>query len=465
MFDQPRYRPLAWAVSLPLVVAAVWVALVLLAQHHRHVLIAQLSDIAAHGNTGEAAAAVRQLSRMPDPPVDLLVAAATSPTRGVAVESQLAINNLVRRWHHCVKVGKDRQHVADQLTDLVDALAIQHAAFSIADYPWLGRITRRILRVANDFPTDVSVPLTPQCETILAAVDANDAAMTALASAPIASPDDQLATGLSAPGTTADARVPRPFAPHTGSLDALGDDARGAGQGQPIDDVRSEIAFALPPDPPAGSAATPYAGDNWSTDGHLPPDARQPLAADGSASGDGSMQHQDAPGYGWRPRSQPMTDDALSIPISPTPVSVAPADAAPTQAELLAPLETRVLLARWLSAEAPAAMEIERELSRRGFGRLPAELVERLISPDDATRCALVGQLLAQPGVDARPWLVLLSKDESADVRLAAVSVMATSRDPQLIEQAWEVVLHDRDPRIADLAPRLRARQTGRQSR
>ena len=73
--------------------------------------------------------------------------------------------------------------------------------------------------------------------------------------------------------------------------------------------------------------------------------------------------------------------------------------------------------------------------------------------------------LLAQPGVDARPWLVLLSDDEEADVRLAAVTVMATSNDPQLIEQAWQVVLHDRDPRIANLAPRLRARQSGRQQR
>ena len=118
MVDEPRYRPLAWAVSLPFIVAAVWVALVLLAQHHRGVLVAELSDIAAHGNTAEAAFAVRQLSAMPNPPVDLLVAAATSPTRGVAVEAQLAINNLVRHWYRDVKSGNRQQHVANQLMAL-----------------------------------------------------------------------------------------------------------------------------------------------------------------------------------------------------------------------------------------------------------------------------------------------------------------------------------------------------------
>ena len=70
--------------------------------------------------------------------------------------------------------------------------------------------------------------------------------------------------------------------------------------------------------------------------------------------------------------------------------------------------------------------------------------------------------LLAMPGVGAKAWLMLLADDADAEVRLAAVTVMATSNDSQLLEKAWQVALHDQDPRIAGLAERLRDRRSGR---
>jgi hypothetical protein len=71
----------------------------------------------------------------------------------------------------------------------------------------------------------------------------------------------------------------------------------------------------------------------------------------------------------------------------------------------------------------------------------------------------LVDDLLGLPGNGAMAWLLLLSDDENAEVRLTVVSVMATSRDAELLERAWQVALHDRDPRIAGLADRLRDRR------
>jgi hypothetical protein len=38
---------------------------------------------------------------------------------------------------------------------------------------------------------------------------------------------------------------------------------------------------------------------------------------------------------------------------------------------------------------------------------------------------------------------------------------MATSNDAELIEKAWQAAIRDRDPRIADLAGRLRERRAG----
>ena len=51
--------------------------------------------------------------------------------------------------------------------------------------------------------------------------------------------------------------------------------------------------------------------------------------------------------------------------------------------------------------------------------------------------------------------------DEDVDVRLVAVTIMATSNDRQLIEKAWQVAIRDHDPRIAGLAERLRTRRDG----
>ena len=77
----------------------------------------------------------------------------------------------------------------------------------------------------------------------------------------------------------------------------------------------------------------------------------------------------------------------------------------------------------------------------------------------------LVNDVLIEPGVDARPWLMLLADDADADVRLLAVTIMATSSDSTLVEKAWQVSIRDRDPRIAGLAGRLRERRADAQRR
>jgi hypothetical protein len=59
----------------------------------------------------------------------------------------------------------------------------------------------------------------------------------------------------------------------------------------------------------------------------------------------------------------------------------------------------------------------------------------------------------------------MLAGDADADVRLSAVTVMATSGDAMLLEKAWQAAINDLDPRIADLAGRLRERRDGVQRR
>jgi hypothetical protein len=131
----------------------------------------------------------------------------------------------------------------------------------------------------------------------------------------------------------------------------------------------------------------------------------------------------------------------------------------------LADVDSPTLLRRWRSANSENKAAIERQLSKRGFGRLDERLVRQFTSNRAEDRLKFVDSLLTTPGVDARPWLMLLVEDTDADVRLAAVTIMAASNDNTLVEKAWETAIHDRDPRIAELAERLRERRAATQRR
>jgi hypothetical protein len=157
------------------------------------------------------------------------------------------------------------------------------------------------------------------------------------------------------------------------------------------------------------------------------------------------------------------TDDSLASvnPLRPT-LAASPPNTA--NGDVLASVPSRNLLARWFAADGEAVFPVEEELTQRGFGRLSERLVQQLFSDQVEDRLRLVDDVLTEPGVNARPWLLLLADDRSGDVRLVVVTVMATSNDPELIEKAWRVAISDRDPRIAGLAERLRERRRDRQS-
>src|SRR5207244_10321456 len=99
--------------------------------------------------------------------------------------------------------------------------------------------------------------------------------------------------------------------------------------------------------------------------------------------------------------------------------------------------------------------------AKRGFGKITARLVRQFFSDEAEERMRIVDEVVAQPGAGAGAWLLLLAEDPDAEVRLFAVTLMATSNDAALVEKAWQVSIRDHDPRIADLAGRLRERRTG----
>jgi hypothetical protein len=298
---------------------------------------------------------------------------------------------------------------------LAAALDVQRDSISTIDYPWLAKTAEKILRLADAAPSESLVDLTIHCETLLsiAQAPARDLRLNIL---PVAT-----ATIETSPDTI--------FTPPS----------RLALQAIAPDDAPLEIHAGETPLPQSTNATNE--------------DAVQPL----------SPLRWSRPGINHSPmlplprrfdaRSQAGLKTASPIPV----IDEGPAQTAAQDAWALA--DSRTLLERWLAESGAMKNEIDRELERRGFGRLRSDVVRLALSNDTASRVQLVQDLPATPGLGTTAWLLMFAEDTDAEVRLTAVTMMAASSDEVLLEKAWQVALHDRDPRIASLAQRLRVRR------
>ncbi len=149
-----------------------------------------------------------------------------------------------------------------------------------------------------------------------------------------------------------------------------------------------------------------------------------------------------------------------SLPLAPRPPEL-PAGIADPVAREPAPdgefdaMETDVLM-RWLySADATVADRAEAALRRRGFTDVPVELARRLFDPDPEVRIELARTLPKLTSIDPVPWLLWLSRDTDARVRLAAIGLMATTADPALHNRVRQMARDDSDPAVQRVARRF----------
>jgi hypothetical protein len=99
--------------------------------------------------------------------------------------------------------------------------------------------------------------------------------------------------------------------------------------------------------------------------------------------------------------------------------------------------------------------EARRELVRRGFSEVDLELARQLFSPDTESRKQLARAVPRLSSVDAAKWLMWLALDPQPEVRLAAVSTLATTGDPGLLDRVEALARSDRDPQIQALADQI----------
>jgi len=118
--------------------------------------------------------------------------------------------------------------------------------------------------------------------------------------------------------------------------------------------------------------------------------------------------------------------------------------------------EDAVDLMRELNAEGDIRVAaVEAELIRRGFSAAQLDLARRMFDVDPAVRKKLVQDLPDLQGVDAVPWLLRFCRDTDAEVRLAAITFLATSSDPAVLDQIEQIAGRDADSSVRRVADRI----------
>lgn len=172
------------------------------------------------------------------------------------------------------------------------------------------------------------------------------------------------------------------------------------------------------------------------------------------------------------PRLMPEASEALDhfrVEPKPMPSAGNHMSPAPNQPARL-PVDSDLLSRLWGQPETLSSFELlrlaqnsDRETSKRAWDELqvreiPPKFLElglHLTNPDPTIRRQWSQRLPSLPGIDARPWLLALSEDTDAEVRMNALVLMATMGDPRLLRRIEQIARDDREPQIQDQARRI----------
>jgi hypothetical protein len=413
-------------------------------------LVARLAERLQSASEAEALAALGQLAQLDDAAVKPLLAAATAPRRPIAIAARAAIDQMLARWHDDAQTAGNHTRFAERLDRLAATLASRPPGQNNDQMLWAHDLAERILNAAGQIPAGQRLEIVRNCDQL---VRHTGQLVTAPNTAPAAAPAPQVTTlnGPNASSSPANARLAAlpqqtPLAPPFESLRTtplppvnenrgLANARFAAVNGERDAETQSQLA-ARRSDPSI----------TWS------PDRVEP----NGMSGDSNrllpwtgLDQSPPPGESDRPRffDAELTSSGPQGPASPDDPPLRP-NSTPHQ-----------LLNQLANSSAENVNHVQRQMAERGLGIVPPTLARRLLSKSPAERVQAVDALLETSGTAPGPWLMVMADDPAAEVRLAVVTLMATSKSPQLVEKAWQVALNDEDPRLADLAEWLQTQR------
>jgi len=102
-----------------------------------------------------------------------------------------------------------------------------------------------------------------------------------------------------------------------------------------------------------------------------------------------------------------------------------------------------------------AAIAEKRLRDREGFQNEHIALAYRLHHPDVEIRKGMIDALVRVPSIHPVPWLMEMLRDSDSEVRLAAVTFIATAKDKTLFQEVLDRARKDDAPRINGLTEKL----------
>ncbi len=365
---------------------------------------------------------VASAARLGRPGIPVLVEALASPRESVAKAGRLWLDRQMKSWENLANHEAQRSVVA-----LAEALASQLDTLGPAGRLEAARITQRLLQWRLDAQVVDRGRFTWVCDQILCAADFKIADPAAPAEMILS-----VAAETQTPEVAPPARAPEDLLlPHGLEIPEVAQVAEPRARfGSQVQDAPEPNVVPLPgvgTDPPANDLA-----DAWAMRGHRlgEPSPLRPLA-----------------------RLYPSTGERVLVPASPENQSPAAEEEANLGGLTLSECMQR------LHAPGIEALAAETELKRRGFDALRLSIARRVYDPNAKVRLQLVRDLPSIPGIGATEWLIKMAGDADEEVRLAAISLLATVNDPSVLDRVEAMARQDTSQRIRSQASRLKQRR------
>jgi hypothetical protein len=372
---------------------------------------------------GADANSVRRMWTLGLPATASLAQLAAVQRPDVAKAAQEALSDQLAAWLVEFESQGDSALLGKRLELMSGALAANAGRFDAAGQLWARKMARQFVVASDQLAAEQAWPVLAACERTLAVPTISQPSVP---------------TAVSEPGPLTPAV---PFS-------------------APAATIASPVSPAREPEASRPGTAT-IAGPSPPADLSVIMPMTEPLAA--------------GPGANARPIATDNPLRAIEELISPTPTPGAPeVTAAPNVAmqespgvDVPSPLDMRHARQRLrelsdqeLIRLADSSSKFEGAAARealrsRGYSEELLRLTRELRLLPAAERRQALERGAGLPAADARRLLRWFVADEDAEVRLQALTLLATTGDPRLAEIARERAVEDADPRVAELAAKL----------
>jgi hypothetical protein len=384
-------------------------------------LVERLATLASDSDPVVSRQAFARLSSMGGAAMPVMVRVAAS-SGGLARDARTLIADRLIAWESAAGAAGDAEMLAEQLAALATNLETQKTAFDRAGWSWLQSVSRRVVRLTDRLPPLDAAGTLQVCQRIISLPQPRGASEFSLNGPSVAA----LSDGPSAEGAAAEPLGRRSE-----------DDA--VVELTPI--AEPHLPIAVKP----SEAAEPRQADNAS--------AARPLAELWLLPAESA----ELPAASQRELIAP-SDDAIAPArpaVQPAPVEIPSPDEVERSVRRLRELTDRQLLASLATAPRFDAAAIREVLRTRGYSPQALKLIERFSQAPVADRRQALERTGSLPASDARSLLRWFVGDDDAEIRLQALSMLATTSDPRLEAIARERAVEDADPRVSELASRI----------